>query len=172
MHNYTLSLHHAIYLNNKNQQSISLEFDEWGTIKPGDVPLGPDFKKTLSLGYEGYPRFDYMLGPIFIQVSMSDFAKHNTDSARIQLAFQRGEKNEPNQIETYLDHMFGPGHSARIDEVSKRFVVTKNGERVSGFRIVYIQGRTGAPAHKGLVKSFPDVAQVSFEEIKEKLFKQ
>ncbi|KAF9089031.1 hypothetical protein BGX27_002573, partial [Mortierella sp. AM989] len=38
----------ATDVNNKNQQTISLDFDEWGTIKPGDVSLGPDFKKTLS----------------------------------------------------------------------------------------------------------------------------
>ncbi|KAF9999312.1 hypothetical protein BGZ65_005315 [Modicella reniformis] len=141
----------ATDLNNKNQQTISLDFDEWDTIKPGDISLGPDYKKTLSRGYEGYPRFDYMLGPIFIQASV--------------------EEGKPNQIETYLDHMYGPSHTAKIDEVSKRFVVTKNGERVPGFRIVYVQGTSGAPAHKGLVKNLPDVAHVSFEEIKEKLFK-
>ncbi|KAK3817423.1 MAG: hypothetical protein J3Q66DRAFT_185012 [Benniella sp.] len=70
----------ATDLNNKNQQTISLDFDEWDTIKPRCVSLGPGCKKTLSRGYEGYPRFDYMLGPIFIQASVSDLQRHNTDS--------------------------------------------------------------------------------------------
>jgi hypothetical protein len=73
-------------LNNKNKQSITLDFDRWDTIKPGCVSLGPDHKRTLSRGYDNYPRFDYMVGPIFIQVSVTDFATHNKSSAKIQLA--------------------------------------------------------------------------------------
>ncbi|KAF8918026.1 hypothetical protein BGZ58_004938, partial [Dissophora ornata] len=141
----------ATDLNNENKQMVSLDFNDWDTLKPGNVSLGPDHRKTLCRGYGGYPRFGYMLGPMSIQVSLSNFAAHNH--------------------ETYLNHMFGPGHSTQIDQRSKRFVVTKGGERVSGFHIVYVQGTPGTPTHKKLVKRFPDVAHISFGEINEKLFK-
>ena len=62
-----------------------------------------------------------------------------------------------------------PGHSAKIDPQNK-FVVTRNGKRVPGFRIVYIQGSPGTPNHSGKVREFPDVAHVAFEEIKSRLF--
>ncbi|CAG8717104.1 3789_t:CDS:2 [Cetraspora pellucida] len=65
----------------------------------------------------------------------------------------------------YLDEMYGPGHSAKIDSQNK-FVVTRNGKRVPGFRIVYIRGSPGTPNHSGKVREFPDVAHVTFEEIR------
>ncbi|KAF9537359.1 hypothetical protein EC957_008399 [Mortierella hygrophila] len=45
------------------------------------------------------------------------------------------------------------------------FVVTKNGAKVPGFRIVYIHGSPGKPSHRDLVKKFPDVRHISFEEM-------
>ena len=94
-----------------------------------------------------------MLGPMFIQVSVSDFAVHNSNPSTniikafeeisLQVATQAGIKKDEikgrNQIEIYLDEMYGSRHSAKIDPKTKKFVVTKNNVRVPGFCIVYIR---------------------------------
>lgn len=159
----------ATDVGSKNNHLISLDFEEWDTLKYEEVSLGRDHQNTLCHGYEGYPRFDYMLGPVFIQVSISDFGRHNTGFSDIEGAFKRKDAPD-NQIEAYLNHMFGPGHRAVIRE-DRRFSVTKDGVRVPGFRIVFMHGGTAvAPVHNRLVKRFPDVAYISYSEIKEKLF--
>ncbi|CAI2189216.1 11414_t:CDS:2 [Funneliformis geosporum] len=166
-------------LNNNNRNVITLQFNDYDLIKNSQLSLGPGNDKVLGRGFDRYPRFDYMLGPIFIQVSISDFTSHNSKSStNIRQAFepmsaQAGislvQINGRNQIEMYLDEMYGPGHSAKIDS-QNRFVVTRNGRRVPGFRIVYIRGSPGTPNHSGKVREFPDVSHVTFEEIKSQLF--
>ena len=66
--------------------------------------------------------------------------------------------------------MFGTSHSATIDPTTHKFIVHRNGSPVPGFRIVYIRGSPGTPSHSGLVRQFPDVLHVSFDEIKAQLF--
>ncbi|KAG0351084.1 hypothetical protein BGZ54_003426 [Gamsiella multidivaricata] len=113
---------------------------------------------------------------MFFQVSISDFASHNeSKTADITKAFSKGPGGE-NQIERYLNEVYGPGHSAKIE--NSRFVVTRADVTrggapvpVPGFRIVYIRGSPGKPAHRALVKKFPDVVHITFEELQEKLFK-
>ncbi|CAG8625059.1 1541_t:CDS:2, partial [Ambispora leptoticha] len=166
-------------LNNNNSNVITLQFNDYDLIKNSQLSLGPGNDKVLGRGFDRYPRFDYMLGPIFIQVSISDFTSHNSKpSTNIRQAFepmsaQAGislvQINGRNQIEMYLDEMYGTGHSAKIDSQNK-FVVTRNGKRVPGFRIVYIRGSPGTPNHSGKVREFPDVAHVTFEEIRSQLF--
>ncbi|KAF9982961.1 hypothetical protein BGZ65_002328 [Modicella reniformis] len=162
----------ATDLNDQNPTTITLDFVHYDLIKTDKVSLGPGHDGVLSRAYRGYPLFDYMLGAMFIQVSDSDFESHNNKSkTNIQEAFRKGfqkDKNQ-NQIECYMNDMFGPGHSARIEE--NRFVVTKDGVPVPGFRIVYIRGNPGKPANQEHVDKFPDVAYIRFEEVKEKLFK-
>ncbi|CAG8534716.1 1963_t:CDS:2 [Paraglomus brasilianum] len=141
-------------LNNNNRNVIILQFNDYGLIKNSQLSLGPGNDKVLGRGFDRYPQFDYMLGPIFIQVSISDFTSHNSKSStNIRQAFepmsaQAGislvQINGRNQIEMYLDEMYGPGHSAKIDSQNK-FVVTRNGKRVPGFRIVYIRGSPSTP---------------------------
>src|SRR5947209_12799722 len=120
-----------------------------------------------------------MLGPIFIQVSISDFTSHNSKpSTNIRKAFEpmsaqagisTAQINGRNQIEMYLDEMYGPGHSAKINS-QNRFVVARNGMFVPGFCIVYIRGSPGTPNHAGKVCEFPNVTHVTFEKIKSQLF--
>ncbi|KAF9898431.1 hypothetical protein EC991_011293, partial [Linnemannia zychae] len=131
--------------------------------------LGYGHENVLTRGYDRYPRFDFMLGPMFIQASISDFASHNTESADLSKAFNVRDDNGTNQIERYLNDLYGPGHSAKID--GNRFVVTKNDVPVPGFRIVYIRGSPGKLSHRALVKKFPDVRHISFEEVRDNLFK-
>ncbi|KAF9271853.1 hypothetical protein BGZ74_005590, partial [Mortierella antarctica] len=76
-----------------------------------------------------------------------------------------------NQIEKYLDDAYGSGHRAYIDASTNRFVVTKQRRRVTDFRIVYIRGSPGKPNHRWLVKKFPDLLHVSFEELQRSLFR-
>jgi hypothetical protein len=168
-------------LSNKNKSIVTLYFDDYAIIKPSGLSLGPCYKTVLYRGFDGYPRFDYMIGPIFIQVSISHFVKHNYPiSTNIKQAFKpmsaqagitNAQINGRNQIEMYLDEMYGPGHSAKIDPTTKRFVVTKNGSHVHGFRIVYICGSPSTPNHYRKVNEFPDIAHITFEEIRSQLFK-
>lgn len=110
-----------------------------------------------------------MLGPLFIQASVSDFGRHNTGLADISKAFNVRDDNGTNQIERYLNNLYGPNHSAEIED--NRFVVTRDGVPVPGFRVVYIRGISGKPKHGELVKKFPDVRHISLEELTKKLFK-
>jgi len=136
--------------------------------------------------YPRYPRFDFILGYIFIQASISDFATHNKDSADIEKAFEHPSSSRStrssdlrNQIEKYLDFAFGGCdlhedgngcHCANIDPNSRRFIVTRDGKTVHDFRIVYIRGSPGFPNHTGKVEEFPDVLHINFKELKDKLF--
>ncbi|KAF9295539.1 hypothetical protein BGZ74_010775, partial [Mortierella antarctica] len=133
--------------------------------------LGPGHNDTLIRCYERYPRFDFILGRMFIQVSVSDFASHNSGSANIDNAFTTRDTAGKNQIEKYLDDAYGSGHHAYMDPSTNRFVVTKQRRSVTDFRIVYIRGSPGNPNHCRLVKKFPDVLHVSFEELQQSLFK-
>ncbi|KAG0326008.1 hypothetical protein BG000_001554, partial [Podila horticola] len=101
--------------------------------------------------------------------SISDFESHNTGSADIRKAFHDRDNDGTNQIERHLNGLFGPGHSARIED--NRFVVTKDGVPVPGFRIVYIRGSPGKPAHRDWATEFPDIRHIAFEELKKNLFK-
>ncbi|KAF9174551.1 hypothetical protein BGX20_010779, partial [Mortierella sp. AD010] len=163
----------ATDLNNLHKTTISIDFEHCETIKHPNVSLGFGNERVLSRGWPNYPRFDFILGSMFIQVSISDFQVHEkTDSKKISKAFEnRDAKSKKNQIECYMDEMFGSGHSANIDPKSKKFIVTKNGVVVPGFQIIYIRGSSGVPNHWGLVKEYPDVLHVTFEEIKMKLFR-
>ncbi|KAG0240934.1 hypothetical protein BGW41_006502 [Actinomortierella wolfii] len=159
----------ATDLDGGNPTTITLDFSHCETLRNGMASLGVGHEKVLTRGYEGYPRFDFMLGPMFIQVSVNDFGKHNTGLVNLSMAFKDRDGEGTNQIERYLNDMFGPGHSARI--VNNRFAVTKNGVPVPGFHIVYIRGSPGRPAHREWVSMLPDVLHVSFEELMENLFK-
>ncbi|KAG0249997.1 hypothetical protein DFQ27_009680 [Actinomortierella ambigua] len=161
----------ATDLNGSNPTTIALNFSHCGTLQIGETSLGSGHDNVLTRSYEGYPRFDFMLGALFIQASISDFGRHNAGSADLSKAFDIRDANGTNQIERYLNDLYGPGHSAKIDVESNRFVVTKDGVPVSGFRVVYIRGSPGKPSHRDLVKRFPDVRHVSFEEVTRNLFR-
>jgi hypothetical protein len=135
----------ATDLNGSNPTTIALDFSHCDTLQAGNTSLGSGHEKVLTRGYKGYPRFDFMLGPVFIQASISDFGQHNKGSAEVSKAFNVRDGNRANQIERYLDDMFGPGHSATIENY--RFDVTRNGVPVPGFRVVCIRGSPGKPAH-------------------------
>ncbi|CAI2168627.1 18817_t:CDS:2 [Funneliformis geosporum] len=57
------------------------------------LSLGPGYDKVLCRGFDKYPRFDYILGPIFIQIEM------------------------------YLNEMYGPSHFAKIDSENRFVVI-------------------------------------------------
>ncbi|KAG0274613.1 hypothetical protein BGZ95_009617 [Linnemannia exigua] len=159
----------ATDLNGKNPTIISLDVSHCDTIQDRRWSLGRGHDRVLARGYKGYPRFDFMLELIFIQVSVSDFGTHNTDSAHLSKTFDIRDANGRNQIEHYLNELYGPGHPAKIED--NRFAVARNDVPLSGFRVVYIRGSPGKPSHRDLVKKFPDVWHISFEELRETLFK-
>ncbi|KAG0043351.1 hypothetical protein BGZ89_006496, partial [Linnemannia elongata] len=144
----------ATDLNGSSPTTITLDFSHCDTLQIGRTSLGSVPQSVLTRVYKGYPQFDFVLGPLFIQTSISDFEHHNTDSADLSKAFNVRDNDGTNQIEHCLNNLFGPGHSARIED--NRFVVTKDGVPVPGFRIVYIRGSPGKPSHRDLVKKFPD----------------
>ncbi|KAF9370219.1 hypothetical protein CPB97_002923, partial [Podila verticillata] len=162
---------YATDINGKNSTLISLDFLHCETLRHGDYSLGPGHDNILIRCYEGYPRFDFILGRMFIQVSVTSFAKHDRDSAEMQKAFMSQGDDGRNQIERYLDDAYGHGHHAYIDASTKRFVVTKENERAPDIRIVYIRGSPGKANHRDLAKKYPDVLHVTFEELKRSLFR-
>ncbi|KAG0047663.1 hypothetical protein BGZ90_007830 [Linnemannia elongata] len=159
----------ATDLNNENSTTITLDFFHCDTLQFGKTSLGSGHENVLTPGYERYSRFDFMLGPMFIQASISDFGDHNKGSADLGKAFTVKDDNGRNQIERYLNDLYGPGHSAKIEK--NRFVVTRNGVPVPGFCVVYIRGSSGVPSHRAWVKKFPDVRHIAYKEVKENLFK-
>ncbi|KAF9157781.1 hypothetical protein DFQ26_008327 [Actinomortierella ambigua] len=136
-------------LNDSHPTTIALNFSHCGTLQIGETSLGS--------GHDN--------------ASISDFGRYNAGSADLSKAFDIRDANGTNQIERYLNDLYGSGHSAKIDVESNRFVVTKDGVPVSGFRVVYIRGSPGKPSHRDLVKRFPDVRHVSFEEVTRSLFR-
>ncbi|CAG8651215.1 1173_t:CDS:2, partial [Funneliformis mosseae] len=137
-------------LNNNNRNVITLHFNDYDLIKNSQLSLGSGNDKVLGHDFYRYSRFDYMLGPIFIQVSISDFISHNSKSStNIRKAFEL---------------------MSALADSQNRFIVTRNGIRVPGFHIVYIRGSPNTPNHSGKVREFPDIAHVTFEEIKSQLF--
>ncbi|KAF9370020.1 hypothetical protein CPB97_003085 [Podila verticillata] len=161
----------ATNINGKNSTIISLDFLHCETLRKGDYSLGPEHDNVLIRCYERYPRFDFILGRMFIQVSVSSFAKHDTGSAEIRKAFMVQGGDRRNQIERYLDDAYGHGHHAYIDASTNRFVVTKENGRAPDIRIVYIRGSPGKADHRDLVKKYPDVLHVTFEEVQRSLLK-
>ncbi|KAF9345712.1 hypothetical protein BGX26_002815 [Mortierella sp. AD094] len=110
--------------------------------------IGEDAMNVLMRGYEGYTRFDFMLGYTFIQASLSNFTAHNVGTALIDLAFT--DKSFPdgkNQVEYFLDGTYGGEHEAvmvkeeyglpkdKVRKVRKNFIVKKDGILRSDFRI-------------------------------------
>jgi len=167
------------------QTPVAIKFKHFKMLE--DPPLKTNSDVLLRC-YPGYPRFDFILGYMFIQISISDFTTHNRDSADLAKAFKHPEPpggrptrsfDKRNQIEKYLDSAFGGCdrhendvgcHKAVIDEDSKRFIVKRDDRTVDDFRIVYIRGSPGLPNHTGKISEFPDVLHISFDELKIKLF--
>ncbi|GBB90037.1 hypothetical protein RclHR1_01690022 [Rhizophagus clarus] len=124
--NTTIQLN-ATDLNNNNKNVITLHFNDYDLIKNFQLSLRPSNDKVIDRDFNRYSRFDYMLKPIFIQVSISDFTSHNSKSStNIRQAFEpmfaqagisSAQINGRNQIEMYLDEMYGPRHSARISAI-------------------------------------------------------
>jgi len=130
---------------------------------------------TLVHCSKGYPRFDYILGYKFFQVSLQDFPTHNTGSAKVEHAFDHNREWTPkNQMEYYLDAVFGGNHSANMimTKSKKRFQVTKDGSCCPDFQIIYIRGKPASTNHTQKVKEFPELQHISYHEIKSKLFQQ
>ncbi|KAK3830617.1 MAG: hypothetical protein J3R72DRAFT_425789 [Linnemannia gamsii] len=57
------------------------------TLQYGRTCLGRGHDKVQIRGYKGYSRFDFMIGPVFIQVSVKGFGKYNKESADFTKAF-------------------------------------------------------------------------------------
>ncbi|KAG0019473.1 hypothetical protein BGZ80_005780 [Entomortierella chlamydospora] len=141
--------------------------------------LGAKGMGILIRGYEGYERFDFILGYTFIQVSISSFTRHNSGSANIDKAFEREDVGAKNQIEEYLDATYGGVHKANMiktargkGQYTKKFEVTKDGEPID-FKIVYMHGRndkSNSPNHTTKVLEYLDIKHICFDEIKSRLF--
>ncbi|KAF9147150.1 hypothetical protein BGX20_006730, partial [Mortierella sp. AD010] len=139
--------------------------------------LGAKGMGILIRGYEGYERFDFILGYTFIQVSISSFTRHNSGSADIDNAFEREDVDAKNQIEEYLDATYGGVHKANMiktarakGQYTKKFEVTKDGEPID-FKIVYMHGRndkSNSPNHTTKVNEYPEIRHICYDEIKSK----
>ncbi|KAF9403989.1 hypothetical protein BGZ76_007151, partial [Entomortierella beljakovae] len=137
--------------------------DFYDVIRPasGQLPTNAaEYQRSLIIINAVYPVFDIIVGRTFIQTSEMTFRKHNTHDHRIDNAFARPFMNDfqsRNQIEVYLDSVFGPGHYATIGS-DRRFTVTQNGTPVEDFNIVYIT--TNTPELLRSFELYPDVSRV------------
>ncbi|KFH68113.1 hypothetical protein MVEG_06843 [Podila verticillata NRRL 6337] len=146
------------------------------------LPLPDDIKRRIDVGNYNGDDFETALFHQLVcsskPIVLNATDLNNRNPTVISLDFvdcdtlKTGFKNDPsrNQIECYLDDMYGPKHTAVIGS-NGRFEVKRNDVVVSGFRIIYIRGSPGNPTHSGLVRAFPDVAHVTVDEIKKELFK-
>jgi hypothetical protein len=159
----------------KNELDLHLNIKGFELLQKQPNKYGKD---VLIRCYKGYPRFDFVLGYMFFQVSISDFAKHDTGYAKIELSFLRDDGNK-NQIEDYLDSVFGGVHKIDIIETTsnknikkkiKKFLALKDDQPCNDFKIIYIRGSPGKVNHTGKVEEYPDIRHISYEEIKSKLF--
>ncbi|CAG8653907.1 10961_t:CDS:2, partial [Funneliformis mosseae] len=131
-------------------------------------------KDILVRCYVGYPRYDFILGYMFFQVSISDFVTHNTRYANIDLSFDQRDNGGRNQIENYLDGAFGGIHKAEINKTTeyiknkpktrKKFVVSRDGKACKDFKIIYVCGSPGKANHIHKVDEYPDVRHISYDE--------
>ncbi|RUS34164.1 hypothetical protein BC938DRAFT_482179, partial [Jimgerdemannia flammicorona] len=93
----------------KKMAPVHIQFKHFVYLEPKQFTPGPHYAESFVRGYPGYPRFDFMLGRMFIQVSISTFGGHNKKSASIEKAFELPQhkthksKEKRNQIERYLD---------------------------------------------------------------------
>ncbi|ORZ18399.1 hypothetical protein BCR41DRAFT_370190 [Lobosporangium transversale] len=160
----------ATNLCGKDLMEIKMDFKDHGTIQQGKTSFRHGYGHVLSHCYPTYPRFDFTLDTMFIQVFVSDFQEHDRkQTKKFQNAFAKRGSDNINKIESYLDEVLGGNHSAVIDDGHS--VVKKDEETITGFIIVYMCGSSGAPNHTGLVDKHKDLLHVSFDELKEKVFR-
>ena len=92
----------ATDLSGKRATDVHIQFNYFYFLEKDELAPGLQHAQSLIRGFAHYPRFDFMLGCMFIQSSVSTFNKRNTDSAMIDLAFEPYYANDPrNQIEIY-----------------------------------------------------------------------
>jgi len=155
----------------KARTPITIRFLHYLVLGPKQLSPGRNAENWLIRGFAGYPRFDFMIGYTFIQVSISSFTDHESkESTKISKAFEKlPDFGGKNQIEFYLDETFGPGHAAVIDSTSRAFLLSRGGVTVPEFKIVYVTSQ-GKPNHTGKVKEYPSILYVSIDELKANLF--
>ncbi|ORY98261.1 hypothetical protein BCR41DRAFT_415753 [Lobosporangium transversale] len=182
----------------KEEQLLELRVDGFEHLQDPPKRFGDEGKNILIHGGE-LPRFDFILGYTFIQVSISNFQKHNEGTAAIDLAFtDRKYSNGRNQIEYFLDYTYGGTHRAEMEitEVTKKtqakntgegksvidkrdFKVTRDGVLCPDFMILYIRGKNDfddkgnevhRPNHTGKVQEYPQIRHVCWDEAKRSLF--
>ncbi|GBC08180.1 hypothetical protein RclHR1_07950007 [Rhizophagus clarus] len=158
----------ATDLNGDRTTDVHIQFKHFIILEKDQLAPEPQHNQSLVRGFARYPRFDFIVGRTFIQVSVSPFDQHNRDSTDITKAFEPYCNYLKNQIEIYLDAMFGGRHTAKLE--NGRFDVRKNGDPVPDFRIVYMRGSSGTPKHARLVKKYKDLAFIDYDEIRDKLF--
>ncbi|KAF9418405.1 hypothetical protein BGZ76_004388, partial [Entomortierella beljakovae] len=123
---------------------MNLNISRYEAMQDPPKILGPEGEQVLIHAKRWWERFDFILGYKFIQVSISDFAKHNVESAKFDRAFDRDDTGK-NQIEKYLDAAYGGTHEATLLElqvdgkVVKSFVVEKDGLPCLDFEMIYIR---------------------------------
>src|SRR5581483_8217925 len=88
----------TIDLVGKPKGTLAINFKHFKMLQNPPKRITED---VLLRCFEGYPRFDFIFGRTFIQVSISSFTIHNSKSAAIELAFEN-KNNQKNQIEDYL----------------------------------------------------------------------
>ncbi|CAB4421208.1 unnamed protein product [Rhizophagus irregularis] len=100
----------AMGLAGKPTTDMHIKFEHFIFLDKDQLASNSQHSKFLIRGYECYPQFDFIIGYIFIQVSISSFVQYNKGFTNISKAFKRYHKDGSdlrNQIEIYLNTVFG-----------------------------------------------------------------
>jgi len=108
------------FLNGTKAGDINLKFDNY-FIVPGHDNIPKPLRKqhVLFRMINDYPRYDFISTDAFIQISISEFTAHNTDSKKIELSF-------PKQVQKAMKALTGEIHTAAI---KKKWYYYHNKER-------------------------------------------
>ncbi|CAI2177975.1 2668_t:CDS:1 [Funneliformis geosporum] len=73
----------ATDLNGHLTTDVHIQFKHFIALEKGQLAPETQHSQSLVHGFAKYPRFDIIIGRMFIQISVSSFDQHNKDSAEI-----------------------------------------------------------------------------------------
>ncbi|RIB07944.1 hypothetical protein C2G38_2212947 [Gigaspora rosea] len=108
------------------------------------LPLCSPAQKALLKMYMSFNLPENIRNQLREEITHQKNIRQAFEPMSVQAGISLAQIHGRNQIEMYLNKIYGSGHSAKIG-AQNRFVVTRNGIYMSGFRIVYIQDSPGIP---------------------------
>jgi len=150
------------FLNGTSAGNFTLKIDDVSVISwQNEIPDSLQNQHILFRMTDDYPRFDFLSVDAFMQISISEFTKHNTGTASIGIALtdkfyvtreeysskkiKKGEKkpkllkdnNNPSQVELIMKNLTGKDHEAEINK-GQIIIKEKGTGKKAKTKIIYI----------------------------------